>query len=78
MTIKEQVIHTIDCLNETELHKVADYLSFLRFRSCVQRNIFIDEKTLAQVYAEFSSEDCELAEAGIEDYHHSLLSEDEK
>lgn len=78
MTIREQVSRTIDSLSESELRQVAEYLSFLRFRSRFQRKTSIDEKRLAQLYAEFSNEDRELAEEGIEDYNKDLLSEDKK
>lgn len=78
MTIREQVTKTIDSLSESELRQVAEYLSFLRFRSRFQKKTSIDEKRLAQLYAEFSNEDRELAEEGIEDYNKDLLAEDQK
>ena len=78
MNIREQVTRTIESLSESELRQVAEYLSFLKFRSRVQRKTSIDEKRLAQLYAEFSNEDRELAEEGIEDYNEDLLAEDKK
>lgn len=78
MNIREQVARTIDHLSEPELRQVAEYLSFLRFRSRVQRKISIDEKRLAKLYTEFSDDDRQLAEDGIEDYNEDLLAEDNK
>ena len=78
MNIREQVTQTIDSLSESELRQVVEYLSFLRFRSRVQRKTTVHEKSLAQLYAEFSNEDRELAEGGIKDYNNALLSEDNK
>ncbi|OGC09226.1 hypothetical protein A2V82_10925 [candidate division KSB1 bacterium RBG_16_48_16] len=78
MTIKEQVAKTIDRLSEPELKQVAEYLSFLKFRSRVQKTQPVDEKKLAALYAEFSGQDHQMAEDGIEDYHKGLLAEDLK
>lgn len=78
MNIREHVTRTIDSLSEPELRQVAEYLSFLRFRSRVQRKTSIDEKRLAELYSEFSNEDRELAEEGIDDYNNDLLAEDNK
>lgn len=75
MTLKEQITKTIDTLGESELHQVAEYLSFLRFRSR-QRHAKVDEKELANLYKEFAEEDRQLAEEGIEDYKRELLAED--
>jgi len=69
---------TIDSLSEPELRQVAEYLSFLRFRSRVQRKSSIGEKKLAELYAQFSDDDRQLAEEGIEDYNRDLLAEDNK
>lgn len=76
MNIREQVTRTVDSLSESELRQVAEYLSFLRFRSRVQRKTSINEKRLAELYAEFSTDDRQLAEEGIEDYNKGLLAED--
>lgn len=78
MNIRERVARTIDSLSEPELRQVAEYLSFLRFRTRVQRKTPIDEKRLAELYAEFSNDDRQLAEEGIEDYNKDLLAEDNK
>ena len=78
MNIREQVTRTFDSLSEPELRQVAEYLSFLRFRSHVKRKTSINEKKLAELYAEFSNDDRQLAEEGIEDYNKDLLAEDNK
>jgi hypothetical protein len=78
MTIKEQVAKTIDRLSEPELKQLAEYLSFLKFRSRVRRTPPVDEKKLAGLYAEFSEQDRQMAEEGIEDYNKNLLVEDWK
>ena len=68
MTIKEQVTKNIESLSESELHLVAEYLTFLKFRSRFQRKPSIDEDKLAALYAEFAHEDHQLAEEGMEEY----------
>ena len=74
MTIKENITRTIDSLSEPELHEVAEYLSFLRFRARIHRKAAINEKKLVQLYRSFSDEDHELAEEGIADYNNDLLA----
>ena len=78
MNIRVQVTRTVDSLSAPELRQVAEYLSFLRFRSRVKRKTPINEKRLAELYAEFSNDDRQLAEEGIEDYNNDLLDEDNK
>ena len=72
MSLKEFVAHEVETLGENELQAVAEYVSFLKFRS---RTSF-DEARLASLYGEFEQEDHELAEAGIADYAHALSKED--
>ncbi|RMD99166.1 MAG: hypothetical protein D6814_06095 [Calditrichaeota bacterium] len=76
MNIREQITKTINSLSEPELLQVAEYLSFLKFRSRIQKKISIDEKRLAELYAEFSDDDRQMAEEGIEDFHKDLLVEE--
>lgn len=76
MTIKEQVTKTIGSLSESELRQVAEYLSFLKFRSHYQSKFVIEEEKLSALYGEFADEDRQLAEEGLEDYDQGLLSED--
>ncbi len=78
MTIKEQVNKTIDNLSESDLHQVADYISFLKFQSRIKMKPSIDVQKLAGLYSEFSDCDRKLAEAGIEEYAKDLLAEDTK
>ncbi|MFQ5471200.1 MAG: hypothetical protein ACE5EH_13030 [Gammaproteobacteria bacterium] len=78
MTIREQVTKAIDRLSEGELHQVADYLTFLKFRSRFHRRPLFDEKKIAELYAEFCDEDSKLAEEGMDDYNDNLLAEDTK
>lgn len=72
MSLKEFVAHEVETLGETELQAVAEYVSFLKFRS----RTAIDEARLASLYSEFEGEDRELAESGMEDYAPALSRED--
>ena len=72
MSLKEFVAHEVETLGETELQSVAEYISFLKFRS----RTALDETRLASLYSEFEQEDRELAEAGMNDYAPSLSQED--
>lgn len=76
MTIKEQVTKTIESLSDSELHQVAEYLTFLKFRSRFRRKPSTNEQKLAELYADFADEDRQLAEEGIEEYRKKLLAED--
>ena len=75
MSIKEQIAKSIDTLSESELHQVAEYLSFLKFRSRHHKSK-IDEEELGAIYREFADEDREVAEEGLEDYNKELDAED--
>lgn len=72
MSLKEFVVHEVETLGENELQAVADYVSFLKFRSRMSP----DEARLASLYGEFEQEDRELAEAGMNDYAQALSQED--
>jgi len=74
MSLKEFVAHEVKTLGETELQSVAEYVSFVKFRSRTS----IDEARLASLYREFEQEDRELAEVGLNDYSLSLSQEDER
>ena len=76
MSIKGQVIQTLDGLSEAELAQVAEFMAFLQFRARFQTMPRLEEAQLATLYAEFAEEDRELAEEGIADYAHGLLTED--
>ena len=72
MSLKEFVAHEVETLGETELQSVAEYVSFLKFRS----RTALGETRLASLYSEFEQEDRELAEVGINDYALALSQED--
>lgn len=75
-SVKEQVTQALDTLSEAELHQVAEYVTFLRFRARVAPQPVIDTTQLAPLYAEFADEDRALAEEGLEGYHAHLHDED--
>ncbi len=72
MSLKEYVAHEVETLGEKELQAVAEYVSFLKFRSRAS----LDEARLASLYSEFEQEDRELAESGMKDYAQALAQED--
>jgi len=72
MSLKEYVAHEVETLGEKELQAVAEYVSFLKFRSRTS----VDGARLASLYSEFEQEDRELAESGMADYAHALTQED--
>lgn len=72
MSLKEFVTHEVQTLGENELQAVAEYVSFLKFRSRTS----LDEARLAALYSEFEQEDRELAQAGMADYARALSQED--
>ena len=76
MTIREQINKKLTSLNDTELQQVAEYLSFLKYRSNLKSNSSVNVKNLARLYQEFAGEDRQLAEEGLEDYSKNLRSED--
>ncbi len=78
MSVKEQVIRTIKNLSEPEIHQVAEYLAFMKFRERVASRPIPDRTQLGSLYGEFAEEDRFLAEQGIEAYAEGLASEDEQ
>lgn len=76
-TLREQVLQDLNVLSEKDLEQVAEYVSFLKFRTRRKKKN-IDESELAALYAEFAEEDRELAENGFEDYINGLSEEDAK
>jgi hypothetical protein len=76
MSIKEQVIQSLDTLSAAELLQVAEFLAFLKFRARFQPMPKLDEPQLATLYAAYAEEDRALAEVGIEEYVHRLYQED--
>jgi len=76
MSIKEQVIHGLNTLSESELVQVAEFLAFLKFRARLQPILELDEAQLAMRYAACAEDDRVLAEEGMADYVHGLGKED--
>lgn len=72
----EHIIESVAHLNEAELRQVAEFLSFLKFRSRIRANPFPEPTQLGALYAEFSEEDSSLAEQGMADYIEGLEAED--
>jgi hypothetical protein len=72
MSLKEFVAHEVETLGENELQAVAEYVSFLKFRSRTS----LGDARLASLYGEFEQEDRELAETGMADYARVLSQED--
>ena len=75
-SVKEQVTHVLDSLNEAELQQVAEYVAFLRFRARVVPLPMVDDAGLASLYTEFADEDRAFAEEGLDDYRAQLHGED--
>jgi hypothetical protein len=75
--LKELITQELESLNEEQLRQVADFLSFLKFRSR-SRQWKIDESQMAALYSEFAEEDRILAEEGLDEYAELLREEDLK
>ena len=75
MSLREVVLDELGTLSEQQLAQVADYVSFLKFRS---RRLAPepDDAQLAALYEEAADEDRALAELGMEDYAATLVRED--
>ena len=76
MSVKEHIIQVLEGLNDVELQQVADYLAFLKLRSRICTTPSFDAEHIAALYAEFTDEDYNLAEEGMEAYSEGLLTED--
>jgi beta-xylosidase len=76
MTVKEYVNQALECLDESQLQQVAEYVAFLKFRARAKGAGSLDPTELAALYAEFADEDLSLAEEGLHDYAEHLASED--
>jgi len=77
VALKEFIAQELETLNEEQLRQVADFLSFLKFRSR-SRHWKIDESQMAALYSEFAEEDRILAEEGLDEYGELLREEDLK
>jgi len=81
MTIKEQLVKTIETLNESDLEKVAEYLALLKsrvkFKTVAAIAANLSDEEMAALSEEFAQEDRQLAEEGMGDYLEGLIAEDE-
>lgn len=77
MTVKEQVVRELERLSEPDLRQIAEYMTFLKFRSRLPSPPSWDEERLAALAEEFAEEDRELAEQGMADYVAGLAEEDQ-
>ncbi|HPI21520.1 MAG TPA: hypothetical protein PKY56_14240 [Candidatus Kapabacteria bacterium] len=71
IAIKEQIKNNLEFLNEQQLSELADYTSFLKIRSKIQKSV---QNYLA--YSKFFDEDILLSEVGMDSYNQDLLKED--
>ena len=76
MSVREELMQELQGLSDDQVRQVADYLSFVKYRSRIRPAPQFDEHQLAMLYAEFADEDREMAEEGMADYHGALLNED--
>ncbi len=71
IAIKEQIKNNLEFLNEQQLSELADYTSFLKIRSKIQKS---DKNYLG--YSKFFEDDFLLSEVGMDSYNQALLKED--
>ncbi|MBE9143946.1 hypothetical protein [Planktothrix mougeotii] len=75
MAITSDVLkQDIDSLTDEQLHAVADFIAFLKFRDRRHR-VALDPNQLVSLAIEFAEEDRNLAEAGMDDYVAMLTQE---
>ncbi|MBD2484167.1 hypothetical protein [Planktothrix sp. FACHB-1365] len=75
MAITSEVLkQDIDSLTDEQLHAVADFIAFLKFRDRRHR-VALDPNQLVSLAIEFAEEDRNLAEAGMDDYVAMLTQE---
>jgi len=73
-TSSKELLKSFDLLPEVEKREVASEI--IRRTFSLGRESAMDELQMKNLYASFADEDCELAEAGMEDYDQSLATED--
>jgi hypothetical protein len=74
---RQDILSTIDTLDESEITELANFISFLKFRRRVAPfTTELQEQELAALYSEAAAEDHVLAENGMTDYQTALLRED--
>lgn len=76
MCTREQLLHEIDTLSESDLEHVAQYVAFVRYQSLIKAIPIVGENQLATLYAECAAEDRQVAEQGMLDYAVALAKED--
>lgn len=74
----EALKQDLDHLTYSQLHQVAEFIAFLRFRNQRRHQVVLDPMQLADMFAESSDEDRALAEAGMNDYAVMLQQEDQE
>lgn len=65
MLTKDEITRMIEDFDESELHKIAEFMMFLKFRSKFHRPA-LNERNLECLYAEFAETDRLEANEGIE------------
>ncbi|MDJ0728976.1 MAG: hypothetical protein QNJ33_03190 [Crocosphaera sp.] len=76
MNAKEQINQQLNQLNEDQLNQVADFITFLKFREkSIKPNL--NTEKIEKLYQDFSDEDRQLAEEGINEYADLLIQEDQ-
>jgi nucleotidyltransferase/DNA polymerase involved in DNA repair len=73
----EALKQDLDRLTNEQLHQVADFIDFLKFRHQRRHKIVIDSSQLESLATEFGEEDRAFAETGMSDYAAMLQEEDE-
>lgn len=76
MSLRTQLVQTLERFDEVELRQIAEYMAFLRFRTRLQLIPSPETTSLATLYAQFAQEDRDLAEAGLGEYATTLCGED--
>jgi len=73
---KKKIEQMIEGLDEAKLQQVAEYISFLQFRSRFENKSVQNKNEWGRLYAEFAETDRLEAEEGMEDYNRILAEED--
>jgi len=76
MSVKEHLKEEIERLDEDQLLEIEDFLSFLKFRSLINRPSPISQEQIARLYSESGEEDRLMAEQGMADFSFGLVRED--
>jgi hypothetical protein len=75
MTVREQVVHDLETLNQGELEYAARLIESLRSRSAEAAAPSFDPAVYGPLYQEFAAEDRELAQQGMAEYVRGLEAE---